>query len=301
MPELQTVFAGCTGRPLLLDEPMRRHTSFRIGGPADVMALPQNEEELSLLLERAKAYGVPVTVIGNGSNLLVLDKGIRGLVIKLGGMLAGFRQEGTALTFASGCPLAFAAHKAAELSLSGLEFASGIPGTIGGAVYMNAGAYGGEMAQIVEAVRVMDPGGRLLTLAGDDLRFGYRSTALKGSDYIVLSVRVRLTGGDRKLIEAKMDELNGRRVAKQPLEYPSAGSTFKRPPGNFAGTLIEKAGLKGFTVGGAQVSAKHAGFIINTGGATASDVLALIRTVQAKVMAASGVSLEPEVLILGEE
>lgn len=301
MPDFEAVFKGLTVRPLLIDEPMKRHTSFRIGGPADALAHPQTEEELSLLLERAGALGVPVTVIGNGSNLLVRDKGIRGLVIKLGGALCGFSQDGVTLTFGSGATLAFASRKAAELSLAGLEFASGIPGTIGGAVCMNAGAYGGEMAQVVEAVRVMDAEGKIRSMPREELRFSYRSTAIKGSDYIVLGVKLRLEPGDRKLIEDKMADLNARRCAKQPLEYPSAGSVFKRPPGHFAGTLIEQAGLKGYAVGGAMVSQKHAGFIVNTGGATASDVLELIEAVREKVLKSSGVSLEPEVLVLGEE
>ena len=258
---LQDIFAGCTQRPLLLAEPMTKHTSFHIGGPAELMAQPQSEAELQSLLLKAAEAAVPVTLVGNGSNLLVRDKGIRGLVIKLGSMLRDIKVSGNVLTFGSGVSLAQASKKAAELGLSGMEFAVGIPGSIGGAVYMNAGAYDGEMSKVVKSVRVMDASGVHDAHAFDNLR----------------------------------------RIPKQPLELPSAGSMFKRPPGYFAGTLIDQTGLKGYTVGGAQVSTKHAGFVVNIGGATAADVLQLISDVQAKVFAAHGVHLEPEVLVLGEE
>lgn len=298
---LQDIFAGCTQRPLLLAEPMTKHTSFHIGGPAELMAQPQSEAELQSLLLKAAEAAVPVTLVGNGSNLLVRDKGIRGLVIKLGSMLRDIKVSGNVLTFGSGVSLAQASKKAAELGLSGMEFAVGIPGSIGGAVYMNAGAYDGEMSKVVKSVRVMNAAGEVSELSADELDFGYRHSALQGSGKIVTSVTVELAAGDKQAIAEKMADFSNRRITKQPLELPSAGSMFKRPPGYFAGTLIDQTGLKGYTVGGAQVSTKHAGFVVNIGGATAADVLQLISDVQAKVFAAHGVHLEPEVLVLGEE
>lgn len=298
---LQDIFAGCTQRPLLLAEPMTKHTSFHIGGPAELMAQPQSEAELQSLLLKAAEAAVPVTLVGNGSNLLVRDKGIRGLVIKLGSMLRDIKVSGNVLTFGSGVSLAQASKKAAELGLSGMEFAVGIPGSIGGAVYMNAGAYDGEMSKVVKSVRVMDAAGEVSELSASELDFGYRHSALQGSGKIVTSVTVELPAGDKQAIAEKMADFSNRRITKQPLELPSAGSMFKRPPGYFAGTLIDQTGLKGYTVGGAQVSTKHAGFVVNIGGATAADVLQLISDVQAKVFAAHGVHLEPEVLVLGEE
>ena len=298
---LQDIFAGCTQRPLLPAEPMTKHTSFHIGGPAELMAQPQSEAELQSLLLKAAEAAVPVTLVGNGSNLLVRDKGIRGLVIKLGSMLRDIKVSGNVLTFGSGVSLAQASKKAAELGLSGMEFAVGIPGSIGGAVYMNAGAYDGEMSKVVKSVRVMDAAGEVSELSAGELDFGYRHSALQGSSKIVTSVTVELAAGDKQAIAEKMADFSNRRITKQPLELPSAGSMFKRPPGYFAGTLIDQTGLKGYTVGGAQVSTKHAGFVVNIGGATAADVLQLISDVQAKVFAAHGVKLEPEVLVLGEE
>ena len=299
--DLQGIFAGCTAKELLLEEPMAKHTSFRIGGPADVLAQPGNEAELAELLKRAAHHAVPVTLVSNGSNLLVRDKGIRGLVIKLSNLFSSITVAGNVLTFGSGISLAMASKKAASLSLSGLEFAVGIPGTIGGAVYMNAGAYDGEMAKVVTSVQVMDRQGQSSQLKADELDFAYRHTALQNSGLIVTSVTVSLQPGEAESIKAKMDDFSQRRIAKQPLELPSAGSMFKRPVGYFAGTLIEQTGLKGYTVGGAQVSTKHAGFVVNVGGATAKDVLQLIRDVQDRVLAVQGVQLEPEVLVLGEE
>ena len=298
---LQDIFAGCTQRPLLPAEPMTKHTSFHIGGPAELMAQPQSEAELQSLLLKAAEAAVPVTLVGNGSNLLVRDKGIRGLVIKLGSMLRDIKVSGNVLTFGSGVSLAQASKKAAELGLSGMEFAVGIPGSIGGAVYMNAGAYDGEMSKVVKSVRVMDAAGEVSELSAGELDFGYRHSALQGSSKIVTSVTVELVAGDKQAIAEKMADFSNRRITKQPLELPSAGSMFKRPPGYFAGTLIDQTGLKGYTVGGAQVSTKHAGFVVNIGGATAADVLQLISDVQAKVFAAHGVHLEPEVLVLGEK
>ena len=294
--DLQAIFAGCTAKKLLLEEPMAKHTSFRIGGPADVLAQPADEAELAALLKRAAEHAVPVTLVGNGSNLLVRDKGIRGLVIKLSNLFSSITVDGNVLTFGSGISLAMASKKAASLSLSGMEFAVGIPGTIGGAVYMNAGAYDGEMAKVVTCVRVMDMQGKISELQASELDF-----ALQNSGLIVTSVTVSLQPGEAESIAAKMADFSQRRISKQPLELPSAGSMFKRPPGYFAGTLIDQTGLKGYTVGGAQVSQKHAGFVVNVGGATAKDVLQLISDVQSKVFAAHGVRLEPEVLVLGEE
>lgn len=299
--DLLAIFAGCTAKPLLAQEPMAKHTSFRIGGPADVLAQPADEAELAALLKRAAEHAVPVTLIGNGSNLLVRDKGIRGLVIKLSNSFSYMKALGNELTFGSGISLAMASKKAASLSLSGLEFAVGIPGTIGGAVYMNAGAYDGEMAKVVTSVRVMDREGKISELKASELDFAYRHTALQNSGLIVTSVTCVLQPGEADAIAAKMADFSQRRISKQPLELPSAGSMFKRPPGYFAGTLIDQTGLKGYTVGGAQVSTKHAGFVVNVGGATAQDVLQLISDVQSKVFAAHGVRLEPEVLVLGEE
>ena len=299
--DLQAIFAGCTAKELLLEEPMAKHTSFRIGGPADVLAQPADEAELAALLKRAAEHAVPVTLVGNGSNLLVRDKGIRGLVIKLSNIFSSITVDGNVLTFGSGISLAMASKKAASLSLSGMEFAVGIPGTIGGAVYMNAGAYDGEMAKVVTCVRVMDMQGKISELQASELDFAYRHTALQNSGWIVISVTVALQPGEAESIAAKMADFSQRRISKQPLELPSAGSMFKRPVGYFAGTLIEQTGLKGYTVGGAQVSTKHAGFVVNVGGATAKDVLQLISDVQSKVFAAHGVRLEPEVLVLGEE
>ena len=299
--DLLAIFAGCTAKPLLAQEPMAKHTSFRIGGPADVLAQPADEAELAALLKRAGEHAVPVTLVGNGSNLLVRDKGIRGLVIKLSNIFSSITVEGNELTFGSGISLARASKKAASLSLSGLEFAVGIPGTIGGAVYMNAGAYDGEMAKVVTSVRVMDREGKISELKASELAFAYRHTALQNSGLIVTSVTCVLQPDEADAIAAKMADFSQRRISKQPLELPSAGSMFKRPVGYFAGTLIEQTGLKGYTVGGAQVSTKHAGFVVNVGGATAKDVLQLISDVQSKVFAAHGVRLEPEVLVLGEE
>ena len=299
--KLQEAFYGCTARPLLIDEPMSRHTSFKIGGPADLLATPSNEEELCKLLARVKEHNIPVTLVGNGSNLLVRDKGIRGLVIKLGNMLNTIEVGENTITFGSGVSLALASKKAAEYGFTGMEFAVGIPGSIGGAVYMNAGAYDGEMANVVTAVRTVDADGNVKVLSNGDMCFAYRKTALQGSGLIVTAVTVTMPKGEVSEILAKMAEFSQSRISKQPLELPSAGSMFKRPPGYFAGTLIDQTGLKGYTVGGAQVSTKHAGFVVNVGGATASDVLQLIKDVQDKVREAHGVELHPEVLVIGEE
>ena len=283
------------------NEPMKKHTSFKIGGPADILVQPQDADALAQALAAARDCGVPVTILGNGSNVLVRDKGIRGLVIKIGNALKTFRQDGEHLYFGAGYSLALASRKAWECGLSGMEFAVGIPGSIGGAVYMNAGAYNGEMKCVVENVRVMDMAGKAMELTAEDLQFGYRKTSLQQSGYIITEVCLKMQPGDKDAIKAMMDDFSSRRISKQPLELPSAGSMFKRPPGHFAGTLIEQAGLKGYTVGGAQVSEKHAGFVVNRGSATAEDVLQLIADVRRIVMEKAGVELHPEVLVIGEE
>lgn len=297
---VQASLQACVTKPLLVKEPMSLHTSFRIGGPADYYAEPQSVEELQALLQAAKAINLPVTIIGNGTNLLVKDGGIRGLVIRVA--LKQQRQEENRLILGSGTSLILAAKKAAELGLTGLEFASGIPGCLGGAVYMNAGAYGGEISQVVEQVTVLDQEtGAVEQLSNEQLDFRYRHCSLQNTGKLVVEVVLQLQPGDKAEIQAKMDRLNAARVEKQPLNYPSAGSTFKRPEGYFAAALIDQNGLKGLTVGGAQVSTKHAGFVVNIGGATAKDVLELIAKVQEIICENNQVKLEPEVLILGED
>ena len=296
---------------LLQDEPMKKHTTFRIGGPADYYAEP-DVSQISKLIEIAKACDMPVAVIGNGSNLLVGDKGIRGLVIGIGKGLSEIEvtedvaQQSTAqdngriITAGAGAILAAVAAKAAEASLSGLEFASGIPGSVGGAVVMNAGAYGGEIKDVLIDATVLTAYGELKTVTRDELDLSYRHSIVPEKSYIVLSARFMLTPKPQDEIKAYMAELRAKRVEKQPLEYPSAGSTFKRPEGYFAGKLIMDAGLRGYSVGDAQVSGKHCGFVVNRGEATAADVLTLIKDVQETVLKQFGVKLEPEVKMIGE-
>ena len=284
------------------DEPMSRHTSFKVGGNADVYFEPASADELMTAIDAAKAARVPFTVIGNGSNLLVKDGGIRGLVIRLGEGFSAISVAGPAISAQAGATLARLALTAQEHALTGLEFASGIPGTVGGGLFMNAGAYESCLSDVCTGAKLLD----IETLKTRDvvlpeLALGYRTSVLQDGRLICLQASFLLKQGDREQIRAKMDELNRRRREKQPLSYPSAGSTFKRPEGHFAGALIEQAGLKGLSVGGAQVSEKHAGFIINTGGATARDVLELIETVKKRVYDMSGVTLEPEVRITGED
>ena len=278
-------------------ESMSRHTTFRIGGPARRMAFPETEEALTDLLELAQREGWPCTVMGNGSNLLSPDEGLERLVVNTSRMDA-VEVEGTVVRALAGATLARAANAAQRAGLTGLEFAHGIPGTLGGGIYMNAGAYGGELCQVVRTVRAWFPGEGVVTLSGQACRFGYRRSVFAERPGVVLSAELLLSPGDADAIRAKMEELSARRRASQPLEYPSAGSTFKRPEGYYAGTLIDQCGLKGARVGGAQVSEKHAGFVINTGGATCADVLALIARVQETVRERTGVELEPEVRIL---
>lgn len=284
---------------VLVNESMKAHTTMRVGGPADIFVLPASAEELIYALEAAQRCGAPACVIGNGSNLIVRDGGIRGLVICLGEPFGAVAVEETLLTAQAGALLSRASAAALQGALTGLEFASGIPGTVGGAVAMNAGAYGGQIADVLlDADVLMD--GAVKRLSKDDLRFGYRTSAILERGGIVLAARFALSRGDAAQIRARMADLNSRRREKQPLNHPSAGSTFKRPEGRFAGALIEAAGLKGCRVGGAQVSQKHAGFVVNAGGASAQDVLDLIAHVQNTVQARSGVWLEREVRVLGE-
>lgn len=284
---------------LKLNEPMSAHTSFRIGGPADMLYEPETEEELIAALDMARSENVPVTVIGNGSNLLVSDKGIRGLVIKIGKKFSGISKDGECVTVKAGTLMSQFGMFALDNELGGAEFAHGIPGSVGGGIFMNAGAYGGELKDIaVSAEYIRD--GKLLKMDKDEMELGYRTSIFQTLDAVVTSVTFRLYPDTRENILAKMNDFKSRRQEKQPLEFPSAGSTFKRPEGYFAGALIEKAGLKGKTIGGAQVSEKHAGFVINKGGATASDVLNLIKYIQKSVFESSGVMLEMEVKIIGE-
>ncbi len=279
------------------DVPMSQHTSFRIGGPARRMAFPTNREQLVILMGLAEECGVKPFVLGKGTNLLVADEGLDRLVIKTDQMVHISRIDDTTIECDAGISLARLAMFAQQEGLTGLEFAHGIPGSLGGGVYMNAGAYGGEMKQVVtEVVALYEDGIRYLK--ADELEFSYRHSVFSDSEAVVLGAKMTLKPGDRETIHATMSDLMARRKASQPLEYPSAGSTFKRPEGNFAGTLIEKTGLKGLTVGGAQVSQKHAGFVINVGGATCADVEELIRQVQLRVKEASGILLEPEVKMI---
>lgn len=280
------------------EEPMSKHTTFRIGGAAEVFAAP-DARELPQLLAMAKGADVPVTVIGNGSNLLVGDRGIAGLVIEIGERMSEVRIEGTILVAGAGALLSKAAQTAAAAGLGGLEFAAGIPGSVGGAVVMNAGAYGGEMKDVLQSVKVLTEEGELLILTTEELELGYRHSCVPERKYIVVEATMELAAKPEEEIRACMAELRAKRVEKQPLEYPSAGSTFKRPEGYFAGKLIMDAGLRGYTVGGAQVSEKHCGFVINKGDATAADVRQLMQDVHDRVKEQFDVELEPEVKMIG--
>ena len=282
------------------DEPMKKHTTFRIGGPADYFIMPSNEKELAETIRVCREFSIPIYIVGNGSNLLVGDKGFRGAIIQLYKSMGTFQVEGNQITAQAGCSLAQIANAALDAALTGFEFAAGIPGTLGGAVVMNAGAYGGEMKDIVQNVTVLTREGEIRKLEKEELGFGYRASVIKDRGYVVLGAELMLVPGDKEEILARMQELKNKRVEKQPLEYPSAGSAFKRPEGYFAGKLVMDAGLSGYAVGGAKVSEKHCGFLINAGGATASDVMELIRQIQAKVKEQFGVQLEPEIQFLGE-
>ena len=280
---------------------MCRHTTFEIGGPADWMALPSTAAEAACVLRAASLCSVPLTVMGNGSNLLVRDKGIRGVVLKIGERMSSVRREGELVIAGAGALLSEVSGFAAQAGLTGLEFAVGIPGSIGGAVFMNAGAYDGEISSVVEQVTAVGPDGTVQTYSASDIHFSYRHSIFQENRCVICEIRLKLRPGDKENIAALMADLTRRRESRQPLEWPSAGSTFRRPPGFFAGTLVEQAGCKGLRCGNAQVSEKHAGFIINAGQASAADVQELIHTVQERVRQKSGVDLWTEIIILGEE
>ncbi len=282
------------------EEPMKNHVTFRVGGPADFFVTPKNYEELSWVLKCCAKYEMPCYIMGNGSNLLVSDQGYRGVVIQLFRQLNDIQCEGNVIRAQAGALLSAVANRAVEEKLTGFEFAAGIPGTLGGACVMNAGAYGGEMKDVLKSVTVLTREGERITLQKNELELGYRTSIIAKKDYIVLEAEIELKAGDAEAIKAVMDDLKERRTTKQPLEYPSAGSTFKRPEGYFAGKLIQESGLQGFQVGGAQVSEKHCGFVINKDQATAADIAELIRQVQDRVEEKFGVRLETEVKRLGE-
>lgn len=295
--------ALCGGASVKTDEPMKKYTTFRVGGPAKYLVSPKSEDCLRELILLCGREEIPYYILGNGSNLLVSDEGYDGVMILLG---EGFSyvesssaQTGTVLTAGAGTLLSRIAREALSLSLTGFEFAAGIPGTLGGAAVMNAGAYGGEMKDVLHSVRVLTKEGEIRELPAGELDLGYRTSRVLRENWIVLSACIRLAQGDPAAIRGQMDDLASRRREKQPLEYPSAGSTFKRPAGYFAGKLIEEAGLRGFRVGDAQVSEKHCGFVINRGQATAAEIRELIRQVQSRVKAESGVDLETEVKLIG--
>ena len=285
---------------ILLDEPMRNHTWFEIGGSADILVIPDSVEKLIKIIHYVKKNNIPTFLIGNGSNLLVKDGGIRGIVIKTE-MINSIKVDGMTITAECGALLADISEAAYDAGLTGFEFACGIPGTLGGAVFMNAGAYDGEMSFVLDKVRVITPDLRVITLSKNELELGYRTSAVKTNGYVVLDAVVLLESGSKEEIKAKIEDLTHRREDRQPLEFPSAGSTFKRPAGYYAGKLIQDAGLKGYQVGGAQVSEKHSGFVINKDHAEAKDVLNLISYIQSTVMDKFNVELCTEVLIVGED
>ncbi len=284
-----------------IDEPMSKRTSFKIGGPADVFVCVQTRDELKTVIELTKQNNIPLTVVGNGSNLLVSDKGIRGVVVALDGDFCSLQCIGkNKIVAGAGTMLSHLCQFAHGNSLTGLEFAYGIPGSVGGAIYMNAGAYGGEMKDVAVACEYINMDGEINSLTIDEMKLDYRKSFFTGKDHIIISATFVLEVGEKDRIKGTMRELMGKRSDKQPLELPSAGSAFKRPVGYFAGALIEQCGLKGCTVGGAQVSEKHAGFIVNIGGATCDDVLNLVRHIQETVKKETGVDLESEIRAIGE-
>lgn len=299
MTELQKKLSNLMPQmELRFGEPMSKHTSFRIGGPAEVMAFPKNGDELSELLKVSVLLDLKPAILGAGTNILAPDDGIRGLVVCLKDCMDGMeRLDDTRIRVMAGVTMTRAAVFAANLGLSGMEFAHGIPGTVGGGVYMNAGAYGGEICGICESVEIMDPAGNVTVRSGVDMEFSYRHSILEEEPGIVISAVFRLEPGDPAAIREKMKELQSRRSASQPLNLPSAGSAFKRPVGGFAAALIDEAGLKGFRVGSAGISEKHAGFAVNLGGATAADVRSLLRQVSDRVYEHSGIRIEPEIRI----
>ena len=296
LTELQNVMGGSG---IFMEEPMKKHTTFRVGGPADVLVQP-DETALAAILALCRRYHVSYSFIGNGSNLLVGDKGIRGVVIEMTDPMGNIEVDGTKITAQAGAMLSKIANTAASNGLGGMEFAAGIPGSMGGAVTMNAGAYGGEMKDVIRQVTVLTPECEQKVLSREELNLSYRHSCIPKNHFLVLEAELSLTPAPEQEIRAKMAELREKRVEKQPLEYPSAGSTFKRPEGYFAGKLIMDAGLRGYAVGDAQVSEKHCGFVINRGNATAAEILQLMKDVQERVKKQSGVTLEPEVKMIGE-
>lgn len=296
-----TQFIKETGFDYIIDAPMNEYTTFKIGGKADILIQPKSADELTEIIKSAKENCVPVTFVGNGSNLLVLDGGIRGAVIKFGQNMSETEVEGDVITAQSGITMARLALVAAENELTGFEFASGIPGTLGGGIVMNAGAYKGELKDVVTEVTALLNDGTVKTFKNGELDFSYRHSVFTDSDMLILSAKIKLTKGKSEDIKGYMAELNQKRRNSQPLEYPSAGSAFKRPSNGYAAAMIDTAGLKGYTVGGAQVSEKHAGFVINRGDATAKDVVELLKAVQEKVYSEHNTMLEPEIIIIGEE
>ena len=289
-----------TEEQVKIEEPMKNHTTFRVGGPAAYFVMPRTAEEVAKVTELCAQENVPYYRVGNGSNLLVSDKGYDGVIIQIYKQMSRVEVKGREIYAQAGALLSMVAKRALDTELAGFEFAAGIPGTLGGACVMNAGAYGGEMKDVLKSVTVLDKDGNVKKLAKDELELGYRTSVIAKKGYIVLDAVMELKEGKAEEIKALMDDLKERRITKQPLEYPSAGSTFKRPEGYFAGKLIQDADLRGFQVGGAQVSEKHCGFVINKDGATASDVMELMRQVSDKVYDKFGVRLEPEVKRLGE-
>lgn len=285
---------------VLKDELMSAHTTFRIGGPADFFVMPSSVDEIKKVISLCVEQKVPYYIIGNGSNLLVGDRGYRGVIIQVYRNMRDVRIEGETVIAQAGALLSKVAAAACEAELAGFEFASGIPGTLGGAVRMNAGAYGGEIRQVLKSATVLTKEGEVRTLSVDDMKMGYRTSIVSKMDYVVVGAELVLRKGKKEEIRARMDELKEKRVSKQPLEFGSAGSTFKRPEGYFAGKLIEDAGLRGFCVGNAQVSEKHCGFVINRGGATAGEVTELMDEIVRRVRESAGVTLEPEVKKIGE-
>lgn len=288
----------CTGDRVLSDEPMSGHTTFRVGGPAALYVIPSDETELSETVRACNDAGADFYVIGNGSNLLVRDAGYDGVIIEIGKAMSDMVIDGDVITAQAGASLARIAASARDAGLTGLEFASGIPGNLGGACVMNAGAYDGQMKDVLVSVRLMDKEGRFYDESADDLKLDYRYSNIPERELVVVSAVMKLSAGDADEITAKMKDLNARRAEKQPLEYPSAGSTFKRPAGYFAGKLIQDSGMQGYSVGGAQVSEKHAGFVINRGGATADDIWQLTCDVIKAVEDKFGVTLEREIKLL---
>lgn len=283
------------------NEPMKHHTTFRIGGVADVMALPYKEQEIVEIIELAKKHNIPYTVVGNGSNILVTDKGIRGIVIKVADNFSQISIDGNTVYAQAGARLTAISRRIYEEGLTGFEFASGIPGTVGGGVYMNAGAYDSEMKNVVKSVTVLDKNSNIIELENEAMEFGYRKSKAMKEDYIILSVVMDLKQGNKDEIKAKIDDFTNRRVTKQPVSEFSAGSTFKRPEGHFAGKLIEDTGLRGYTVGRAKISEKHCGFVINKGESTFKEMIEFIQGVKHKVYEKTGVKLEEEIKILGEK